>query len=325
MTNLDGGPGNDQLNGGAGGDFLYASQGTDSLNGGAGNDLLIWSSGLGDVTFDGGPGIDRLDVSTGSGPDVFNVQGNGGSFSVKSVDENKTLTGTAEALEIQTGGGKRQRHREGRTGDVLSIEIDTGEGADAIDTVASAVITVNGNTASDTLFFDALSQPVSQTPSTLSVGGLTRVTHREVENIQFLNLLGTLPSIAIASPTANPATTANTPFVTLAGTASDAGGIASISVERQRREQYRGGNHGLERAARAARGGGQRPHRDGKGYVGQRGLRHADGERQRVHLHARRRQHRTFLRYRHPARHFLVSWHENLLIIQQNNLLLMRR
>ena len=77
-----------------------------------------------------------------------------------------------------------------------------------------------GNSERDTLFFDALSQPISATPSTISAGGVTRVTHTQVESVLFLSLLGALPAIAITSPTSDPATTATAPFIALAGAAS---------------------------------------------------------------------------------------------------------
>lgn len=231
---LDGDGGDDVLNGGAGGDFLIAGPGFDTMNGGAGDDFLIWNDGAGDLIFDGEAGVDKLGVVGSNNADVFNVFGSGQSFSVSRPAGNINLSGLAEELEILTLEGNDNVNVKGGLATILRITIDTGAGADAIDTVASAVITVNGNDDRDTIVFDALSQPVSTTPSTLTVGGLTRVTHSQVESVLFLNLLGTLPSIAITSPTADPATAASTPFLALAGSVNDAEGIASIGVMNDR-------------------------------------------------------------------------------------------
>jgi hypothetical protein len=231
---LRGDAGNDQLNGGAGGDFLLAGPGLDVLNGGPGNDFLIWVDGDGDVVFDGGPGTDRLGVNGSLNTDVFNVQGSGASFTVKRNAGNINMVGHVEVLEIDTLGGDDIVSVDGALATLVSIDIDTGVGADSIDTAASAVVTVNGNSGQDTLDFDALGQPISVTSSTITVGGLTRLTHTQVEDVRFSGLLNPLPSITITSPTIDPATTASTPFIALVGRAADASGITSIAVTSDR-------------------------------------------------------------------------------------------
>ncbi|MCQ4346295.1 type I secretion C-terminal target domain-containing protein [Pseudomonas stutzeri] len=55
---LDGGDGNDILDGGAGNDILYGGAGNDTLKGGAGNDELL--GGSGNDSLDGGAGSDLL-------------------------------------------------------------------------------------------------------------------------------------------------------------------------------------------------------------------------------------------------------------------------
>ena len=64
---LDGGNGSDVLDGNAGNDRLLGGNGTDTLNGGPGNDTL--DGGNGPDTLNGGPGNDLL--IGGNGPDLF--------------------------------------------------------------------------------------------------------------------------------------------------------------------------------------------------------------------------------------------------------------
>jgi hypothetical protein len=62
---LYGHAGNDVLNGGAGNDFLRGGAGADTLNGGAGNDTLVYDAA--DTLIDGGTGTDTLLIDSGTG------------------------------------------------------------------------------------------------------------------------------------------------------------------------------------------------------------------------------------------------------------------
>ena len=57
---LEGGGGNDTLNGGKAADTLYGGDGNDIVNAGAGNDLIVGGDGAGDDRYNGGSGIDTV-------------------------------------------------------------------------------------------------------------------------------------------------------------------------------------------------------------------------------------------------------------------------
>ncbi|WP_187170339.1 calcium-binding protein [Salidesulfovibrio onnuriiensis] len=89
---LDGGSGNDLINGGAGAEIIFGGYGDDTLNGGAGNDVIygfqgsgspgasgagsdVMAGGLGDDTLYGGAGSDTYKYELGDGNDVIQDSG----------------------------------------------------------------------------------------------------------------------------------------------------------------------------------------------------------------------------------------------------------
>ena len=61
------------------------------------------------------------------------------------------------------------------------------------------------------------------------VGGTTRVSHQNVETVNVANAVGAPPVITITSPTADPTFASDASSITLAGTATDDTGIASVT------------------------------------------------------------------------------------------------
>ena len=121
-----------------------------------------------------------------------------------------------ETLSVSALGGDDQITANAGLLGLIAMIVDAGAGADTINSTASVSLTVDGNTeVDDTLNFDAEQQTVSQTTSTIAVAGQTRVTHTRVENINITNTAGWRPTITITSPTADPATTSTSPFITL--------------------------------------------------------------------------------------------------------------
>lgn len=72
---LDGGPGDDTINGESGNNRLFGGEGQDDLSGGPNNDVL--SGGAGPDLMDGGPGADEL--SGGAGNDMMMARDSGSS------------------------------------------------------------------------------------------------------------------------------------------------------------------------------------------------------------------------------------------------------
>jgi Ca2+-binding RTX toxin-like protein len=73
-----GGEGNDVLNGGGGDDRIVGDRGADTMNGGSGDDTLVWSNGDGSDVANGDDGRDDVEVNGApAAGDVFTVQPNG--------------------------------------------------------------------------------------------------------------------------------------------------------------------------------------------------------------------------------------------------------
>jgi Ca2+-binding RTX toxin-like protein len=73
-----GGEGNDVLNGGGGDDRIVGGPGSDAMNGGAGDDTLVWNNGDGTDVINGDAGRDDVEVNgSPTAGDEFTVQPNG--------------------------------------------------------------------------------------------------------------------------------------------------------------------------------------------------------------------------------------------------------
>jgi Ca2+-binding RTX toxin-like protein len=72
-----GGEGNDVLNGGGGDDRIAGDRGTDTMNGGSGDDTLVWNNGDGTDVMNGDDGRDDIEVNGApAAGDIFTVQPN---------------------------------------------------------------------------------------------------------------------------------------------------------------------------------------------------------------------------------------------------------
>ena len=65
--------------------------------------------------------------------------------------------------------------------------------------------------------------------SSIVVGGITRVSHQQVEVVNVANAVGQPPVITITTPTADPTFTSDASTITLAGTAADDGTVVSVA------------------------------------------------------------------------------------------------
>jgi Ca2+-binding RTX toxin-like protein len=103
---INGGPGNDFLQGGVGNDAINGNAGEDTIVGGAGNDVI-----------DGGPGFDTILIQGTSGADVIDV------FQAAPTTLNHTVNGVAEVDTLVLAAGVRT---------VEEAKIVGGDGADLI-------------------------------------------------------------------------------------------------------------------------------------------------------------------------------------------------
>ncbi len=252
---LDGGDGDDTINGSDTNDILRGGAGVDTIVAGAGNDTIIPGPGDEPAVF-GGEGNDTMVSNDGDGNDVFVGQGGTDTvvFNGSDADESVFVAlarsvkspipfvrvareivparvdlHTTEKVEVFTLGGADTVLVGAELTGVVDVSIDLGAGADTLNTSASSTVSANGNTGVDKFTFDAENKIVSTSPSTIAVGGVTRLTHVNFEQLNSTKLQNAPPTIAITSPTVDPAMTARTPFITLAGTAADETGIASVA------------------------------------------------------------------------------------------------
>ena len=112
---------------------------------------------------------------------------------------------------------------------LTAVRVDAGAGNDTISSTASSTLTLDGSTELDTLNFNGEGQAVQSLGGSIVVGGTTRVSHQNVETVNVANAVGAPPVITITSPTADPTFTSEASSITLAGTATDDTGIASVT------------------------------------------------------------------------------------------------
>ncbi len=227
---LNGGLGNDTLNGGAGNDVLTGGPGIDPHNGGPGDDLMIWNPGDGSEPINGEDGNDTFQFNGGAGVDTMNVTANGQRVTffrqpgAITMDIGTTETVFANALAgddiVTVGPGLAV---------LTAVRVDAGAGNDTITSTASSTLTLDGSTELDTLNFNGEGQAVQSLGGSIVVGGTARVSHQNVETVNVANASGTPPTITITSPTAAPTFTSDASSITLAGTAADDSGVASVT------------------------------------------------------------------------------------------------
>ena len=158
---LFGGPGNDQLVGGAGDDFLFGQRGNDTLDarggfdllfggadndsltggdaddqafGGSGNDAMIWNPGDDTDLNEGGAGTDTVQVIGGSGGERFTTTANGTRVRFDRLDPAPFAIdiGTSENLVLNANGGDDSFSATGNLAALIAITADGGTGADTL-------------------------------------------------------------------------------------------------------------------------------------------------------------------------------------------------
>ncbi|WP_417417011.1 VCBS domain-containing protein [Hoeflea sp.] len=168
-----GNDGNDTLNGGDGDDLLIGGAGTDILRGGAGDDYMVDGGG---TTFDGGAGVDTVDLSalTGKVTVDLNDGGSGGGYAAHGA----TFTGvenlTLNAADTSAGSASRVI---GNSSDNVIV----GSGRDDVIQGGAGNDTISGNDGDDIIDggagADVLSGGAGNDTLKLSVGGAASMIH----------------------------------------------------------------------------------------------------------------------------------------------------
>jgi len=186
-TTLDGGNGDDSLNGGAGAEVLVGGLGDDSIDGNAGtdrfiggngDDTLIWDPGDGSDILEGGPGFDTMVFNGAGGNEVMAATAVG-----SRVHFTRNLGGivmdldNVEAIVVNALGGTDTVTVNDLTGtdvDIVDIDLAAALGGSTGDNAADTV-TVVGTAGDDSI--SAVRQ--GDAAEVRGLAALVRVTHAE--------------------------------------------------------------------------------------------------------------------------------------------------
>jgi Ca2+-binding RTX toxin-like protein len=126
--------GNDFLFGGAGNDTLTGGDGDDQVFGEAGNDRFIWNPGDDTDLFEGGDGVDTVEVNGGNGDEVFTLTANGARVRFDRLNPAPFSIdiGTTENLVLNMNGGNDSFSATGNLAALISVTVDGGTGNDTI-------------------------------------------------------------------------------------------------------------------------------------------------------------------------------------------------
>jgi Ca2+-binding RTX toxin-like protein len=183
---LDGGTGNDSLNGSGGGDSVLGGSGNDTVRAnrgndavllGSGNDVAQWNPGDGNDSLEGEAGADRVEFTTANIGESIDVSASGERVRVQRNIANVTMDFDAvETLALRVLGGADVITVNDTTGtDLAAVDVNL-EGLDGAGDAAQDTVITNGTDAVDSV-------RVRRLGSQAAVGGIgaeTRVSSREL-------------------------------------------------------------------------------------------------------------------------------------------------
>jgi Ca2+-binding RTX toxin-like protein len=137
--NLQGSNGNDFLLGGDGNDVVDGNQGTDAALMGAGNDTFVWDPGDGSDVVEGQDGADAMQFNGANINESFNVAPNGGRVRFTRDVANIVMDlNDVEAINLKSLGGADRLTVSDMSGtDLTSLVDDLGANDGAADTVTA--------------------------------------------------------------------------------------------------------------------------------------------------------------------------------------------
>jgi len=170
---VDGGEGNDTIDGSDAADLLAGGNGNDRIvgdnnpagtddqsRGDAGDDTLVWNPGDGDDLNEGGDGTDTIEVNGGGGGEVFEVKPSDipGRVAFDRTGPNppgpfNLDIGTTERLDLNANGGDDSLNAAGPVSGLggWTIDADGGDGNDTLAGGSQSVDLLSGGAGADTL------------------------------------------------------------------------------------------------------------------------------------------------------------------------------
>ena len=160
--------GNDTLDGGAGDDLLRGREGVDQLSGGLGDDIAAWQSGHGADTFDGGLGVDEIQIAGSDSVDLIELSAVGQSLQIE-IEASLFSIQRAESATIDGRDGNDRVTTDGLVGfasnyptyesNNFEFTINGGGGQDTLDaslaTDGFIGFTINGGDGADEISLPA--------------------------------------------------------------------------------------------------------------------------------------------------------------------------
>jgi hypothetical protein len=227
---LTGADGIDELMGGNGNDTLLGRLNQDLLLGGAGDDVFQWFPGDNSDVVEGGDGNDRLEFNGANINETILITQNGDRVRLeRDVSSVSIDLHEVETTAIRPLGGVDTVTVGQNLFALTIVDVDLGDGDDTLNTNASSIVIADGGAGTDRVNFNALSQPLTRTDTTIASGAQLRLTHEDFETVSITSSLGTAPTLNITAPTTSSTTRVTTPFVSLAGTATDDVGVTSVT------------------------------------------------------------------------------------------------
>jgi Ca2+-binding RTX toxin-like protein len=130
---INGGDDTDTLDGGPGPDRLVGDRGGDTMLGSAGADTMVWNNGDGSDTMEGQDGLDKVEVNgSAAAGDAFTIAANGAraKFDRTNLGPFTLDIGSAELLDVRGQGGDDSF--VAAAGTPLAVLADGGDGNDSL-------------------------------------------------------------------------------------------------------------------------------------------------------------------------------------------------
>jgi Ca2+-binding RTX toxin-like protein len=212
-TTIDGGDGDDTLDGGAGAESLLGGDGDDTIDGNGGTDSAVMGSGDDTFIWDPGDGSDAVEGENGADTMLFNGANGAEQMTLSANGSRLTFFRVQGAITMDTAGVERVAVKALGGADVITINDLAGTDVDAVDIDLAGVpggaagdaqpdrVVVKGTNGDDAITVDGDAGGILTSGLAAAVG----IEHAEAANdrleIETLDGIDTLNSAGLAAGT----------------------------------------------------------------------------------------------------------------------------